>query len=82
MVLGRIKLINTEKNMFCVMLEEDNYTIVEYYDDNDISENDLILAGNILGDVFIKNETSNKDFQAKVRYIGFTENKMKKIMDL
>jgi len=81
MILGKIILINTTKKFFCVNLENEEYTIVEYYDDNDISENDLVLARNMLGDAFIKNETTDKYFQGKIRYLGLSEKKMKKIIN-
>ena len=79
--LGRITLINKDKRLFCVSIEDDEYIIVEYFDDNDISENDLILARNTLGDAFIKNETTDKYFQGKIRYLGLSESKMKKVIN-
>ena len=81
MILGKILSINSEKKLFSVKLDDDDFTIVEYYDDNDISQDDLILAGNIVGDAFIKNETKDKYFQAKIRCLGFTEKKMQKMMN-
>ena len=81
MFLGRISLIKKDKQLFCVNIEDDEYTIVEYYDDNDISENDLVLARNMLGDAFIKNETTDKYFQGKIRYLGLSESKMKKVIN-
>ena len=80
MILGRIKQINKNKKTFSVKIEEDEFAIIEYYDENDISLNDLLLAGNIPGDVFIKNETTDKFFQGKIIYPVLSEKKMKKIM--
>ena len=82
MISGKITRINNVKNLFCIEIDEDKFVIVEYYDENDFSLNDLLVANKTLGDVFIQNETKNKFFQAKIRYLGYTEKKMKKMMEL
>ena len=80
MNVGKITAIYSIKKLFTFKFE-DEYVIAEYYNDKDISVNDMIMTGNILGDVFIKNETTGAYFQAKIRYIGINEKKMKKILE-
>jgi len=48
MILGRINYIDSTKKLFSVKLEDDEYSIIEYYDDKDISFDDLILGVNML----------------------------------
>ena len=82
MVIGKVHLVNSDKKYFSVQNDFDDYTVAEYYDEKDVAVNDVLTVGGIIGDVFIKNDTKNNYFQAKVRYLGFSEKQMKKIMEL
>ena len=82
MVIGKVNLINSQKNYFSVKVDLDDFIVVEYYDEKDVALDDVLSVGGVIGDAFIKNDTKNNYFQAKVRFIGFTEKQMKKIMEL
>ena len=80
MTLGKVVSILPEKNLVCIKHIDDTYTIADFYDTEDISENDIIDAERILGDILVKNKTKDRFIQIKIRYLGFNEKKMKKVM--
>ena len=82
MAQGKVITIIQDSSLVCIKHIDDNYTIAQYYETDDIEVNDIIDAERILGDVLVKNKTKDKYVQIKIRYIGLTEKKMKKVLEL